>query len=133
MALSSEGTSQEILGLLQYSQAPTLTPESDSGTPRDPSFHSEVKGEEGSDKKSSKAKQDGAASWLEEEYPTGPRLAFVFLALALSIFLVPLDMVAYSPYAKHSQTIITTAIPKITDEFHSLDDVSCLAGPYLLE
>ncbi|KAI8648328.1 putative HC-toxin efflux carrier TOXA [Fusarium sp. Ph1] len=121
MALSSEGTSQEMLGLLQYSQAPTLTPESDSGTPRDPSFRSEVKGEEGSDKKSSKAKQDGAASWLEEEYPTGPRLAFVFLALALSIFLVPLDM-----------TIITIAIPKITDEFHSLDDVSWYGSAFFI-
>ncbi|KAJ3455818.1 hypothetical protein MRS44_017300 [Fusarium solani] len=138
MALSFEGTSQETLGLLPYSQAPTLTPENDSGTPRDPSFRSEVKGEEGSDKKSSKAKQDGAASWLEEKYPTGPRLAFVFLALALSIFLVSLDMVAstmvveYSPYAKHSQTIIATAIPKITDEFRSLDNVSWYGSAFFI-
>ncbi|KAH7129037.1 hypothetical protein EDB81DRAFT_860028 [Dactylonectria macrodidyma] len=86
MAISCEGTSQEML-------------ENDSGTPRDPSFRSEVKEVEeveeveGSVKKSSnEAKQDGAASLLKEEYLTGPRLAFVVLALVLSIFLVSLDM-----------------------------------------
>ncbi|KAM5347630.1 hypothetical protein ACJ41O_007454 [Fusarium nematophilum] len=122
MALSSEGTSQGTLGPLPYSQAPTLTPENDSGTPRDPSFRSEVKDEEGSVKKSSnEAKQDGAASLIEEEYPTGPRLAFVVLALVLSIFLVSLDM-----------TIIATAIPKITDEFHSLADVSWYGSAFFM-
>ncbi|KAG8530587.1 uncharacterized protein KY384_005090 [Bacidia gigantensis] len=45
------------------------------------------------------------------DYPTGARLISILVALVLSIFLVALDM-----------TIVATAIPKITDQFHSLDD-----------
>ena len=44
-------------------------------------------------------------------YPRAGKLFFILLALALSIFLVSLDM-----------TIIATAIPRITDEFHSLKE-----------
>jgi len=44
------------------------------------------------------------------EYPTGAKMLAIVVALCLSIFLVALDM-----------TIIATAIPKITDEFHGLD------------
>jgi hypothetical protein len=43
------------------------------------------------------------------EYPTGARLNLVSLALCLSVFLMALD-----------NTIIATAIPHITDQFHSL-------------
>lgn len=46
------------------------------------------------------------------ELPHAFKLFSIMLALALSIFLVSLDM-----------TIVATAIPKITDEFHSLQDV----------
>ncbi len=46
------------------------------------------------------------------EYPTGARLAIISVALCLSVFLMALD-----------NSIIATAIPKITDQFHSLDDV----------
>ncbi|KAI9649177.1 hypothetical protein NHQ30_001745 [Ciborinia camelliae] len=48
----------------------------------------------------------------EHEYPGGLRLAAIVAALILSIFLASLDT-----------TIITTAIPSITDDFHSLEDV----------
>lgn len=48
-----------------------------------------------------------------DEYPSGPRLVFIVLALVLSIFLVSLDL-----------TIVATAIPKITGEFYGLADVS---------
>ncbi|KAF2866568.1 putative MFS transporter [Massariosphaeria phaeospora] len=48
----------------------------------------------------------------EHEYPGGLRLAAIVAALVLSIFLASLDT-----------TIITTAIPSITNEFHSLEDV----------
>ncbi|KAI0199361.1 putative gliotoxin efflux pump [Astrocystis sublimbata] len=48
----------------------------------------------------------------EDEYPGGLRLTAIVVALVLSIFLASLDT-----------TIITTAIPSITDEFHSLGDV----------
>ncbi|KAJ7746353.1 major facilitator superfamily transporter [Mycena metata] len=47
----------------------------------------------------------------EDDYPHGLKLALLSLALCLSVFLA-LD-----------NTIIATAIPKITDQFHSLDDV----------
>lgn len=46
------------------------------------------------------------------EYPTGVKLGLITLALCLSVFLMALD-----------NSIIATAIPKITDQFHSLPDV----------
>jgi len=46
------------------------------------------------------------------DYPHSFKLVFIVLALVCSIFLVSLDM-----------TIVATAIPKITDAFHSLDEV----------
>ncbi|KAI1328764.1 major facilitator superfamily domain-containing protein [Xylariaceae sp. FL0255] len=55
------------------------------------------------------------------EYPTGIRLALVLSSVFVSIFLVSLD-----------RLIITTAIPKITDEFHSLPDVGWYGSAYLL-
>lgn len=48
----------------------------------------------------------------DHKYPTGLRLGLITLALCLSVFLMALD-----------NSIIATAIPKITDEFHSLPDV----------
>ena len=45
-------------------------------------------------------------------YPSGARLALVLCAVALSIFLVSLDT-----------TIVSTAIPRITDEFKSVDEI----------
>ncbi|KAJ7617034.1 major facilitator superfamily domain-containing protein [Roridomyces roridus] len=56
-----------------------------------------------------------------QEYPSGIKLALLSLALCLSVFLVALD-----------NTIIATAIPKITDQFHSLDDVGWYGSAYLL-
>ncbi|KAF7331021.1 Major facilitator superfamily transporter [Mycena venus] len=51
----------------------------------------------------------------------GLQLALITSALCLSVFLVALD-----------NTIITTAIPKITDQFQSLDDVGWYGSAYLL-
>jgi len=48
----------------------------------------------------------------EPEYPTGAKLAVIVASLCLSVFLMALD-----------NTIIATAIPKITDHFKALDDV----------
>ncbi|KAH8882986.1 putative gliotoxin efflux pump [Thozetella sp. PMI_491] len=60
--------------------------------------------------------KDGDADPLdnieEHEYAGGLRLAAIVAALVLSIFLASLDT-----------TIVTTAIPSITNEFHSLQDV----------
>lgn len=55
------------------------------------------------------------------DYPTGLRLTMIVVALVLSIFLVSLDM-----------TIVATAIPRITDEFHSLDQVGWYGSAFFL-
>ncbi|KAK7019557.1 major facilitator superfamily transporter [Favolaschia claudopus] len=57
----------------------------------------------------------------EENYPKGAKLALLTIALGLSCFLVALD-----------NTIISTAIPKITDAFNSLQDVGWYGSAYLL-
>ena len=55
------------------------------------------------------------------EYPTGARLVCIVIALVLAIFLVSLDL-----------TIVATAIPKITDEFHGLADVSWYSSAFFM-
>ncbi|EOD51779.1 putative major facilitator superfamily transporter protein [Neofusicoccum parvum UCRNP2] len=55
------------------------------------------------------------------EYPTGIRLFTIVLAIVLAIFLASLDM-----------TIVATAIPKITDEFHGLSAVSWYGSAFFL-
>ncbi|CAD6589968.1 MAG: hypothetical protein ASARMPREDX12_004093 [Alectoria sarmentosa] len=55
------------------------------------------------------------------DYSHGFKLAFIVVALALSIFLVALDM-----------TIVATAIPRITDEFHSLNQVGWYGSAFFL-
>lgn len=57
----------------------------------------------------------------EVVYPAGLKLFLISIALCLSVFLVALD-----------NTIIATAIPKITDRFQSLNDVGWYASSYLL-
>ena len=51
------------------------------------------------------------------EYPSGLRLVLILAAAAFSIFLVALDT-----------TIVSTAIPKITDEFKSVNDIGWCAS-----
>ena len=63
----------------------------------------------------------GADEGDEIVYPQGLKLALIILALCLSVFLVALD-----------NTIIATAIPKITDHFKSLGDVGWYGSAYLL-
>ncbi|KAI0890117.1 putative efflux pump [Annulohypoxylon maeteangense] len=55
------------------------------------------------------------------EYPGGMKLFLITLALCLGVFLMALD-----------NSIIATAIPKITDDFHSLPDVGWYGSAYLL-
>jgi len=57
----------------------------------------------------------------EGDYPTAFRLAMIIVALALSMFLVAIDM-----------TIVATAIPRITDQFHSLDQVGWYGSAFFL-
>ena len=55
------------------------------------------------------------------EYPGTVSLIFIVIALILSIFLFALDM-----------TIVATAIPRITDEFKSLDQVGWYGSAFFL-
>ncbi|KAF9047937.1 major facilitator superfamily domain-containing protein [Panaeolus papilionaceus] len=57
----------------------------------------------------------------EPEYPAPLKLALILASLYLSVFLVGLD-----------QTILITAIPKITAQFDSIDDVGWYGSAYLL-
>lgn len=58
---------------------------------------------------------------MTEEHPKGLRLAFIIVALVMAMFLVALDM-----------TIVATAIPRITDDFHSLDQVGWYGAGFFL-
>ncbi|KIH92821.1 efflux pump antibiotic resistance protein [Sporothrix brasiliensis 5110] len=68
-----------------------------------------------------KEAQAAANSAEEDDYPHGAKLGFIVLALALSIFLMSLDF-----------TIVATAIPKITDQFHGLNDVAWYGSAFFL-
>ncbi|KAF7297069.1 DHA14-like major facilitator [Mycena indigotica] len=94
---------------LMSTSAETLT------SPEKPSLDKELKPEVTEVTESTKSEGD------EIEYPTGIRLALLTLALCLSVFLVALD-----------NTIIAVAIPQITNQFHSLDDVGWYGSSYLL-
>ena len=47
-----------------------------------------------------------------ENYPQGLKLGLILISIYCAVFLVALD-----------RTIIATALPRITDDFHSFDDV----------
>lgn len=55
------------------------------------------------------------------DYPTKFPLAMIVVALCLAVFMMALDM-----------TIVATAIPKITDQFHSLDQVGWYGSAFFL-
>ncbi|PPR05123.1 hypothetical protein CVT24_010379 [Panaeolus cyanescens] len=57
----------------------------------------------------------------ERQYPGPLKLAAILISLYLSVFLVGLD-----------QTILITAIPKITAKFNSINDVGWYGSAYLL-
>jgi hypothetical protein len=71
-----------------------------------------------------KASQDATEPAEEQEggeYPSGLRLLYLFLALILCMLLAVIDM-----------TITATAVPHITDEFHSLDDIGWYASVFFM-
>lgn len=57
----------------------------------------------------------------QANYPHGLKLVTLIIALCLAVFLVALD-----------QTIIATAIPRITDRFRSIDDIGWYGSAYFL-
>ncbi|KAF7340067.1 Major facilitator superfamily transporter [Mycena venus] len=72
-------------------------------------------------KEVSSSEPQAPAPESEADFPHGFKLVILMLALCLAVFLVALD-----------NTIIATAIPKITDQFKSLDDVGWYGSAYLL-
>ena len=87
-----------------------------------------------------KSPQDIPAQVEETKYPPRQEVILVSIALYLSVLLVALVRSFHSPYLAHrtladsfkDRTIIGTAIPTITDEFHSLADVGWYGSAYLL-
>ena len=65
--------------------------------------------------------QQREAAEAANDYPSGPKLTIIMLALELAVLCVALD-----------NTIVATAIPKITNLFHALDDVGWYGSAYLL-
>ncbi|KAF7317115.1 DHA14-like major facilitator [Mycena chlorophos] len=94
-------------------------------TPSDRTLDGSVHSAQGTEKDNEKAaSQEGvevATRTEVDDFPHGIKLLLLMVALCLSVFLVALD-----------NTIIATAIPRITDEFHSLDDISWYGSAYLL-
>ncbi|KAJ3480194.1 hypothetical protein NLG97_g8129 [Lecanicillium saksenae] len=64
---------------------------------------------------------DAPESSDETEYPAAWKLGLITIALCLSVFCLSLD-----------NTIIATAIPRITDEFGAIDDIGWYGSAYLL-
>ncbi|KAJ7485597.1 DHA14-like major facilitator [Mycena latifolia] len=65
------------------------------------------------------------------EYPEGLKLSLITLALCLAVFVVALDNTIIATGTSFSEQF-ATAIPKITDQFQSLDDVGWYGSAYLL-
>uniref|UniRef100_A0A093V816 Putative HC-toxin efflux carrier TOXA n=1 Tax=Talaromyces marneffei PM1 TaxID=1077442 RepID=A0A093V816_TALMA len=85
----------------------------------------ETEPREGVATNSSKAdafRDKGATKPLDDDdYPRGLTLVVLAGVSIIAVFLIALD-----------QTIVGTAIPKITDEFHGLNDVSWYAAAYFM-
>lgn len=114
----------------QNNTSPTVPPESEAtATPSNPvettpresyERHASTTSHSTSDRIDVEKQQEGSdmppakqvQSNTESIYPPGKQVAVVMIALLLAMFLIALD-----------RTIITTAIPAMTDEFHSLDDI----------
>ncbi|KAK8915416.1 hypothetical protein H634G_07573 [Metarhizium anisopliae BRIP 53293] len=76
---------------------------------------------EAADAGSTSEAKPGEAEEDESEYPARWRLGLITIALCLSVFCMALD-----------NTIIATAIPRITDQFHAIEDVGWYGSAYLL-
>jgi hypothetical protein len=64
---------------------------------------------------------DDANSDEQVEYPNRLRLALIVFGIAMAVFMVFFDM-----------TVISTAIPSITNQFNSLNDIGWYGSAYML-
>jgi hypothetical protein len=77
-------------------------------------------------------------SEAESVYPGTKQTALVMLCICLTIFLVALVCPTLNKVVTHylideqDRTIIATAIPKMTDEFHSLGDIGWYGSAFML-
>ena len=68
-----------------------------------------------------KAGRTSTSASKDDEFPDMTKAVVIMISVYLAMFIVALD-----------RTILGTAIPKITDDFHSIDDVGWYASAYLL-
>ncbi|KAI0473596.1 putative efflux pump [Xylariaceae sp. FL0804] len=126
----------EPIALVKYAGSPNTKP--DQNRPPAPEAEINPSAEEAPDpmarrdtflgcfRRESRATEEKGPSDVElphvdPVHPTGLKLFLIIFALCLAVFLIALD-----------NAIIATAIPKITDQFHSLDDVGWYGSAYLL-
>lgn len=83
--------------------------------------HNSIQNQDTDENPDKTSTQDPNTQNDEHQYPRKLNLFFILLSLNLALFLVGLD-----------NTIISSAIPKITDEFHALSDVGWYASAYML-
>ncbi|KAG5981239.1 hypothetical protein E4U55_003150 [Claviceps digitariae] len=104
----SENNEKHAYATEQAQQQPVLTKEVDVT-------------DETSDVVATDGTSDSHAADDDEEYPASWKLGLITVALCLSVFCMALD-----------NTIIATAIPRITDQFKALQDVGWYGSAYLL-
>ncbi|OTA94887.1 hypothetical protein M434DRAFT_10271 [Hypoxylon sp. CO27-5] len=75
--------------------------------------------------------QDVAAAHAEEEYPSFWKLVLLTIALCMAMLVVSLASRSLQELFISDGTILATAIPRITNEFNSLDDVAWYGSSYL--
>jgi EmrB/QacA subfamily drug resistance transporter len=114
----SEKTATRSVGDFDTKDASVLPSEAPSVLDTTPGPNSSLDKEQATDKVSPEGSDDDDDDF---EYPTKWRLTAITLALCLSVFCMALD-----------NTIIATAIPKITDQFKALNDVGWYGSAYLL-
>jgi hypothetical protein len=92
-------TATPAVSLVAGTPAPTLSDRQDTAMGKGSSDHQS-------------AEKLTAAAEDDAEYPRGVKFILIMLVVAFDVFLVALD-----------QTIVSTAVPQVTNEFNSFSDV----------
>ncbi|KAF3361336.1 hypothetical protein VdG1_00945 [Verticillium dahliae VDG1] len=89
--------------------------------PRAPCFSKETPVNRDAAPENAERREGCTTTTPDDAYPTGVKLALLLLAVFVNMFLVALD-----------RLVISTAIPQITDDFHSVTDIGWYGSAYLL-